>query len=361
MRPRETAAKRAPSRWFSSSGNESDVVVATRSRFSRNLADYPYPPAQPAESAEETDATIVSALLGSSDDVEGAIPGDLHTVVLSDLSDAEASYLRERRLLEPADCRNAMVAPDESLLFLIGGIDHLRMIAYEPGLAVGTTLWRLRQIDVALERTLHCAVAIDWGYLSTEIGNLGTAMRCSALMHLPALVESDRMDEVVSTVHNTGFELVPDSGLNPTESTGLRDNSGLYLLANRRTLGTDETAISAKLEEYATKLVHYERVARDELLSEKRIEESVHRALGVLRFARSLTASEAFALLSRLRIGAVAGLVRGVSVESVTSLFFLSQRCHVMLTMQSDDNKVTGEENINEARAELIRGILDAV
>ena len=234
MRPREIAARRAPSSWLSTVGAEGDVVLTSRARLARNLADYPYPPVQSAESGEETDMIIAGALLSELDGLSGLAGQHLSDLRPSDLGETERSYLSERRIVGRSEPRRIAVSPDESLVFQIGTTDHLRMISYEPGLASRRSLERLQQIDAALEKTLHFAVAIDWGYLSTEVGNLGTAMRGSLLVHLPALVEVGRMDEVVRSVHNTGFDLTPDEGLNPTTLSGSREKQHGGIHANLR-------------------------------------------------------------------------------------------------------------------------------
>ncbi|MFW6289267.1 MAG: hypothetical protein ACOC2Q_05745 [Spirochaetota bacterium] len=337
--------------WSTRAGAESDVVLAARTRLSRNLSGYPYPPgASPSDLEASTQAVLEAARGELSPEPFGADSLELNP---AGFSSRELHFLAERSLSDGASPTRIMVTPDERLSLVVGAIDHLRIVTIAPGLALRSALELARSVDQKLEARLNYAVAMDWGYLSSEITNLGTGLRASVLVHVPVLAQLDRLESMSASMENSGYELLPYF---PDDGFGA-GGAALCLLRNRRGLGSDEEAIVGKLEDYTSKLVHYERVARDELRAAQgeEIADSANRALGVLRFARSLSAVEARSLVSHLRLGIVAGLVSGVAVETVTSLLLINQESHLERNRPSE-----GVGEIDVVRARVFRDILDA-
>ncbi len=337
--------------WLTKAGAESDVVIAARTRLSRNLSGYKYPSvASPVELEASTQAVLEAARSELTPEPFGADALDLNSV---GFTPHELHFLAERSLSDGEAPTRIMVTPDERLSLVIGAVDHLRIVSIDSGLSLGSALERARAVDQKLERHLNFAVAMDWGYLSAEIANLGSGLRASTLVHVPVLAQLDRLESMSTSMDNSGFELLPYFSEKGFGSEG----SALCLLRNRRGLGSDEEAIVGKLEDYTSKLVHYERAARDELCAARgnEIADSANRALGVLRFARSLSAGEARSLVSHLRLGVVAGLVSSVAVETVTSLLLINQESHIERNRTSE-----GVGEIDVVRAQVFRDTLDA-
>lgn len=336
--------------WATQAGAESDVVLASRTRLSRNLSGYMYPSvASPTDLDASTKAVLEAARSELTPEPFGADSFELNP---AGFTPHELHFLAERSFSDGESPTRIMATADERLSLVIGAVDHLRIVSMSPGLGLSTALERARSVDQKLEPHLNYAVAMDWGYLSAEIKNLGTGLRASTLVHVPVLAQLERLESMSASMDDSGYELLPyfsDEGFNS-------GGSALCLLRNRRGLGSDEAAIVGKLEDYASKLVHYERAARDELCATrgKEIVDSANRALGVLRFARSLSAGEARSLVSHLRLGVVAGLVSGVAVETVTSLLLINQESHIARNRTSE-----GVGEIDVVRAQVFRDILD--
>ncbi len=324
--------------WLSATGAERDVVIASRARLARNLADEPYPAAGD-DRVGEGYPSKATALVASSVRAELApdpfgaesIELDVHA-----LSGAARELLAERGICDGEPPEKLFLTSDERLALVIGGVDHLRIAAVLPGFVLDDALALVRRVDRQLERSLNYAVSMDWGYLASEITNLGTGLRVSTLVHVPALAALGRLETMGASMENSGYELVPyfaeESLAGAASEAGIEAaGSALCLLRNRRTLGSDEDAITSKLEDYTSKLVHYERAAREELRDARgeEIADSANRALGVLRFARSLSAVEGRSLVSHLRFGVVSGLVSDVAVETVTTLLLINQERHM--------------------------------
>lgn len=341
--------------WLWSAGPDSDVAVCSRVRLSRNLSDAPYPGTADERARTEVTKRLSQAIrrVLVTTGTDGPPFAEYEPRAMG-RPDQEA--LIEARLLEyPLPWR---LFTARSLSFSVGSVDHLRMVAFEPGAATVHAHDQLRSIEEGLEELLPFAVSLDAGYLSTEVTNAGTAMRAGVLLHLPALAAMGRMDVLDASV-GPGFSLRPDPLSTPAEHAAEegtdRAPSGLYLLRNERTLGASETEILSNLEDHSSALVHYERVAREEILATV-AEELRHEALSaleLLRLTRSLPVVEAVRMLSKLRLSVALRLVEEVEMETVTSLLFLSRRHHVLNPANGND-EVIGEDE-NTVRARLVR------
>lgn len=346
-------------KWFSTADEDTDVAISSRVRLSRNLADHAYPSPSGLAVGEGHDVEAATELIGRT----------VRAELMPDVFDAESlevyplkleptvsHLLVERRLVDEPLPQRLFVTGDESTAIAIGTADHLRIATLWHGIHIDAALAAARAVDRILEGSLNFAASLDLGYLSTSIMNLGTALRVSVLVHLPALARLGRIDEIQRSIHASDFDLTPDDQFTVDDG-----ESAIFRLSNCRTLGLEENDITTKLEDHARALVHYERVAREELVDAggPELTDSVYRALGILRYARRLGADEALTLLSSLRLGIVAELVGGVAAEIVTSLFFLSRDSHVRAVMhQEGGSDGDGEENIQSARARLIREAL---
>lgn len=344
--------------WLWSAGPDSDVVLSSRVRLSRNLADLPYPGAADDRSRrlviERLSRAARCALIagGPPYPVPHGAPFAEFEPRAMDRTGQEA--LIEEYLLDyPLPWRLFAAGP---VVLAIGTVDHLRLVAFSPGNALVPTLDRLRDLETLLEEQVQFAVSLDMGYLSTEIANAGTAMRASVLLHLPALTMQDRIEAFLDDSLDSWVSLLPLTG-EPAEE-GSASSGALYLLRNERTLDMSETETLANLEDQTTALVHYERAARDELLADSAdaLRGDVTDTLERLRAARSLPIIEAVQMLSKVRLGIVLGLVDGVEVATATSLLFLSRRHHVLNRVAGDD-EVVGEDT-NTSRARLVRELL---
>jgi len=339
--------------WLTAPGPENDVIISSRVRLSRNLADHRFPGQMDEEEAQSV-AEFVADVVRHELTPE---PFDVDAFDLrpSALSDREVGFLLERGSVDRPLPRRLFLSANEGAAVHVGGTDHVRIVSNAGGLQLVKALTTVQSMDCVLENYLNYAVSLDWGYLSTDIMNLGTAMRASFLAHIPAIAATGRLEPLRASLSKSGFKLVTPQ---PLSSEG--DGSNLVVLRNLRTLGLDENALVAKLEEYAAKLVHYERVAREELLSGRgaEIADAAHRALGILRFARSLSATETRSLVSDLRLGAVAGVVNEVAAQTTTTLFLIIHDNHVCALRRRAGQPVNGEEEIDVARAAVVRQAL---
>ncbi|NBB90782.1 MAG: hypothetical protein GVY23_06205 [Spirochaetes bacterium] len=334
--------------WFSDQGPEQDVVMSSRIRLARNVVGYAFPGfMQSHERAELEDS--LAEYFSDREGEFGAFDTD---------TEGFRELLVERNFFpaEPAvDAGPLYLRNDERLAVQVNNVDHLRIVSFRGGLDLRGALDDGDEIDDSLEDEYPVSVSLEWGYLTARLDDLGTGLRASTMLHLPALRGMGLLEEALGTIWKEGFS-VRGFALEGTESLG-----DVYQLASRQTLGAGEEEIVEKLERATMQLVDYERQMRESLTGSRRgeTEDAVYRAMGILSYSRCLTRTEAFRLLSWLRLGVALGMAQEITLAQATSLFFLTQRSHVVHSLKGygiDDT----QENEDEQRAVLLRRYLES-
>lgn len=339
-----------PSGWYAGRGPESDVVVSTRIRLSRNLLGYRFPNMMEEGERAAVDDLVAGTLGGFSKEGNPAV------LKLGDLAPLERRMLLERNLISQdfslKTFKTLFLSGDQAVAGMVNEKDHLRFAGMLPGLNLTRAYNRVNDIDDLLEERLEYAVSIDFGYLTPNITNTGCGMRASLLMHLPALVKTGLIDKALKAVVQLGLHV---KGYFTEDELSLGD---MYQLANQFSIGISEKEILEKLENLGVQLVHYERKAREELLARRNvdIEDIVFRAWGVLTHCRRISAKEAIDLLAALRFGAVLGVL-DVPVETVTALQFVTQKAHIQHYLKGGENEAESEQ-VDITRAKVIQTVL---
>ncbi|MGA2974857.1 MAG: hypothetical protein ABSF77_06050 [Spirochaetia bacterium] len=327
------------------------VVISSRVRLSRNLTAYPYPGRSTAEQENECQERIVSAFR--------TLPNasDFTIIHMDDITALERRILFERNLISQGysiEKHKALaLSSDESVTVIVGDEDHLRLVGMRCGSCLDSLLARLDSLDNQLEAALPYAVSAEWGYLNTAITNLGTGLKASLMLHLPALTMSGLIKRAVKASAQLGLSI---RGFFSESMESLGD---MYIIANEITIGLAEKEIIGNLGRIAVQLAGYENRTREELLEKRRvdIEDRVYRAWGLLSWCRYVSHREAMEALSALRLGVSLGLISSVDSSTITALLFLSQKSHIQRVLQSQADVVDGKL-IDYTRAKIIREAL---
>lgn len=348
--------------WLRGVGEASDVVLSSRVRLARNLADKRFVPKMSHGDRLEVLERCRNALTSSRMEPFGKISW----IELHGTPGVDRTLLVERHLISQHHARGkltnglgggdepravAVALPDERLSVMVLEEDHLRIQVIRSGLAFAETLSVADQIDDALEQDLDFAYSPRFGYLTACPTNVGTAARFSAMLHLPALRLSGRIDKVKRAAADMSLAVRGFYG-EGSEAAG-----DLYQISNQTTLGKSEEIL---MEDLGTtilpRVIEYERIAREQLVSKQRTatEDRVHRALGTLLHARILTTEESMQLLSIVRMGVVAGLITDIPLPLVNRLMLLTQPAHLQRAVGQELN----QDQRRAARATLIRARL---
>ncbi|MFI5368948.1 MAG: hypothetical protein ACHQ1F_08030, partial [Spirochaetia bacterium] len=279
------------------------VVISSRVRLARNLSTYSYPGRSPADQEKECRERIVAAFRRLPNAEDFAI------IYMEDISALDRRILFERNLVSQGysiEKQRAMVlSGDESVTAIIGDEDHLRLVGMRSGACLEPLLARLDALDSQLEEMLPYAASPEWGYLNTAITNLGTGLKASMMLHLPALAMSGLMKRAVKASAQLGLSI---RGFFSESMESLGD---MYIIANEITIGLAEKEIIGNLGRIAVQLAGYENRTREELMEKRRvdIEDRVFRAWGLLTWCRYVSHREAIEALSALRLGVALGLI----------------------------------------------------
>ncbi|MEW6448616.1 MAG: protein arginine kinase [Bacillota bacterium] len=319
------------SHWMEDGGAEADVVVSSRVRLARDLADYPFPHRLTREQAEEV---IHAVRLAIERPETVAKVGQLELTRLSELTPVERHVLVAKHLVSPDFLKGdvtgkaVVLRPDEVVSIMVNEEDHLRIQCLLPGLAL-EECWRLASaVDDALEATIEYSFSENFGYLTTCQTNVGTGLRASVMLHLPGLAAARMLDEIIPGLSKLGLTV---RGL---YGEGTRAAGDLFQVSNQITLGRSEEEIISNLTALVSRLVGQEREARKRLYHEQReaLEDRVHRSYGILQSARLMTSEEAMRHLSDVRLGLALKIIKQPTFSLISELMVLTQPAFLMRT-----------------------------
>lgn len=331
-------------KWYEKAGNHSDVVYSTRVRLARNLQQYPFPGKANAQEKAEIENKIKDALLSGN----SAAAKQFSFVPLDSLSEEEAVSLVERHIVSPEfisdrQGKALLLSEDESFSIMINEEDHLRIQVMKEGLSLKEAAESADRLDTLLGESLRFSFDPELGYLTQCPTNLGTGMRASVMLHLPALTESGAMPRISSNLAKLGMALRGSYG------EGSQITGAMYQLSNQITLGLSEAEAIDNLNAITAQVIEQERRAREELGSNLVIQDKIQRAAGVLKSAKILSSGELMELLSYIRLGLSIGLLHGVTQEELNSLSVKAQPA----TLAS-----SGEQPLEQTRRDIVRAQL---
>lgn len=323
------------------------IVLSTRVRLARNLADIAFPHAMKEDQAKKVEERIVSSL----DDLP--FGEKLLYLPLANLSAVEKKVLIEKHLVSPVFtelgvARGAAVSDSHTVSIMVNEEDHIRIQVLMPGNNLTQAFALASKIDDLLENCLDIAYREKFGYLTACPTNVGTGLRVSVMVHLPALVMTNQIQQVLGALAPLGLAV---RGL---YGEGSKAFGNIYQISNQVTLGKTEEDTLSHLEAVTRQLVECELHAREVLRNQTplALEDKVWRARGVLENARLLTSEETFSLLSDDRLGIEMGLLPKISSGFISMLVNSLQGC-----LQYRNQKHLDGNHLNYERANFLRQI----
>lgn len=337
-------------RWLEGTGPRAGIVLSSRVRVARNIDGAPFP-----HRADAAARTAVLTRVVEAADRTRFLQGFLR-FEMEDLSSLDRHILFERHLVSreflEGEGRVLLVDPTETVAVMVNEEDHLRFQALSSGLQTVET-WRiLRSIEREMDALVPFAFDRAHGYLSACPTNLGTGLRASALLHLPALAWTRRMKEILRESEAMDLTIRGFFG-EGTEALG-----NLFQVSNRATLGRAEDEIVEAIERAVLVLVGREEEARVDLRARERLalEDRAWRAWGTARCARAITTKEAMTLLSAIRLGAETGILPDAEAAALNEILVFAQPAHLQ---RAAGRSLPGSAR-DEARARYIRNRLGA-
>lgn len=338
----------ALSEWMKGEGPDSDIVISSRIRIARNLRSLPFPVLASSEQAEKALFEISKVL----EDASIHELGKFTFLTLNDMQETEKKVLVEKHLISPnlaeeASCGAVILSENESISIMINEEDHLRIQCLFPGLQIKEAMELANRLDDIFEARLDYAFDEKRGYLTSCPTNVGTGIRASVMLHLPALVLTQQINRILSAVNQVGLTV---RGLYGEGSEAI---GNLFQISNQITLGQSEKEIADNLFSVVKQIIEHERAARERLMLESRpkIIDRVCRSYGILSHAGIMDSKEAAQRLSDVRLGIDLELIQGTSANVLNELMVMTQPGFLQ---QYAGQKLNADER-DYRRAEMIR------
>lgn len=340
------------SEWLKGTGPNADIVISSRIRLARNLDKVPFPHWADKKQREEILEKIKTALAKTDYTKKAAL------IELEDLDSIDKQFLIERHLMsyEHAKTQNskALVLDEEEILaIMINEEDHLRMQIMQSGFNLYEAWNMISGIENALSKELAFAFSAEWGYLTACPTNVGTGMRGSVMLHLPALVFTRQINRVLAAIAKLQFTSRGFYG-EGTEASG-----NFFQISNQVSLGHKEEEMISNINGLIHQIIEQEEAGRQALLTQRRsmLEDRIWRGFGTLRSAHIISSQETIELLSLIRLGSDLQLIKNIDRRTIDELFILTQPAH----LQKLEGKKLSPQERDLKRASLIRNKLGGI
>ncbi|MFO0950449.1 MAG: protein arginine kinase [Isosphaeraceae bacterium] len=338
---------RSSGEWLRGTGPESDIVMCSRIRLARNLADFPFTNRASRSEKSEIEQNVRQAF------DRGRL--ELNFFDVNAMNALDRQFLVERQLISRELAagegpRGVGIGPQENVAVMVNEEDHLRIQVMHSGLSLHDVWERINRLDDQIEECVAYAYSSQLGYLTACPTNVGTGIRVGVMLHLPALVQTKQIDKVFRALQKINLAV---RGL---YGEGTQAFGDFYQISNQQTLGKSELELIRILTDVVPQVIQYERTARNALMNERRqhLHDQVSRAYGVLKTAHTISSEETMLLLSSVRMGINLGLIDDLAISTVNELFIQTQPAFLQKLQGSE----LGVEERNIARASYLRSRL---
>jgi len=364
--PHKKSPLPAKARWVQGTSPDSDVIISTRIRLARNISDYLF-----SNSADNSQLLEVATIIESTLSEIGQNPESplyqAYIIDLSELDELDRQLLVERYLISselykkaegkgPKDSSpfKVILNENETVSIMINEEDHIRLQVINPGLQLEKSWELIKSINIELKKRLEYALSKEWGYLTACPTNVGTGLRASVMIHIPAMASTKAGRRMLSSVTNMGYAV---RGIYGEGSQGL---GAFYQISNELTLGQSEEEIISRIRQIIQQIVNFEREQRKILIEKNRMEaeDKIFRAYGILMNARMISSKEALELLSWIGLGLDTGILsikEGKQAKmKIPQLLVIIRPAH----LQKHEDRELDPITRDISRAKVIRRIL---
>ncbi|NLJ94871.1 MAG: ATP--guanido phosphotransferase [Clostridiaceae bacterium] len=331
--------------WYSEHGPDQDIVISTRVRLARNIADFPFPHLLDSEKSNELIDLI-------EENVNKIVPNFFRTLHFQDLSEIDKLALTERHIVSPQLLQDKsekalLINDDEDQSIVICDEDHMRIQGLYPGFKPDETFDKTHKLAVALESILNVACDNEFGYLTACPTNVGTGLRISALLHVPGLHRLDQLKYIIDSIRRSGYTVRGYYGEGSTEK------GQMVQVSNQITLGQSDENLIEKFNTLLNSFIKKEREARKIWYQQRKIqlEDKIYRSQGILQSASLISYDEAFEHLSNLRLGRALDFDNFPDYPDILTLSYLVG----VGSIQKLEGKVLSGTERDAARAAFIK------
>lgn len=326
------------------------VIISSRIRLARNLSQLPFPGRSESTAAAEVIKKVREALESASEEINSVF----NHLAMSHITQVDKIAMMEKHIISPAFAKvnwpaYLILSKDEALSIMVNEEDHIRIQSMASGMNLEHALEEANRIDDLFEEKLLYAFDEKLGYLTACPTNLGTGLRASYMIHVPALETTGQLQFILDAIGKFGLTVRGIYG-EGTDALG-----SVFQISNQVTLGQTEQEIIDNLTSVTKQIVEQELIVRNKLLGDKRtrFEDAVYRSYGILSHARMITSKEAMTLLSDMKLGIELGIIKTQDNEKINIYNLMAKIQPANLQIMHNRNLSVDERDI--ARAEYIR------
>lgn len=301
------------SNWYLQNGRDSDVVITSRVRLVRNLNGFKFLKKCSNEEQEK--------ILEKIKEIVPSLGHELKYINLDDLDDITKLSLVEKHLISPEFIINnntkkaIIVNNEENICIMLNEDDHIKLQVFSSGQELDNLMNLIIEIDEKIGEILNYSYNEKFGYIATSPINIGTGMKASVIVHLPALTYTGNLSKVLRIVNNFGMSV---RGL---YGEGTQNQGDMYLISNNQTIGVTEKEIIANVKNIAEKVIEQERTARKFLgKNSLELEDRVYRTYGILKYASKMSSDECKKILSDVKLGVDLGIIKELDDGKIKKL-----------------------------------------
>lgn len=332
--------------WLKAGDPSNDLVISSRIRLARNVEGIPF-----SQWASSSDLHRISEMAQTAIRRSNSFQS-MYLFSMEDMESLNRSFLAERYMISREFAktgieRHVAINQQQTASLMVNEEDHLRLQVLMTGANLNHVWNTIDRIDSELEEHLQYSFSDTYGYLTACPTNVGTGIRCSVMVHLPALVISRKIEKVLNAVTQIGLTVRGMAG------EGSEISGNLFQISNQWTLGISEADTIRKIEKIMTQVLKQERDEEASMMEKNRseMEDRVWRAYGTLQHARILSSNETVELLSTLRLGLTVGILKQPSIERLNEMLILMRPAH----LQKKSGKLLKTNERDEYRAECVR------
>lgn len=327
---------------------DNNIVISSRIRLARNIEQNKLA----AKISQEEAYNVIDEVKRVIEKSDVTSKMGFNLAYLSNLSDLELNALIERHIISPQLVKNKskaafMLSSDKKIALMLNEEDHIRLQVLNDGLNLEDCLTKANEIDDILEESLDYAFDKDLGYITSCPTNIGTGMRASVMLHLPALAMTNQLEKILMAISQIGVAVRGVYG------EGTKSLGNIYQISNQGTLGAQEETLVSRIRQITMQLVEKESTTRNQLLENNKIylEDEIFRAYGALKNARIIHIQEAMRLLSMIKFGIEVGILDNITNNCIDELIVKIQPSNMQIMLNESFNKQEGSVK----RAEIIR------
>lgn len=333
--------------WYCEPGKENDVVLSTRIKLSRNFADIPFI----AKATEKDLQNVVERTrkilpkLGYGLKLQRLKDMDL----ITKQSLLEKNLVNQEFISDNTDVEAICINDEENICIMLNELDHIEIQVFNSGLEIDNSFNLISEIDQKLRNEEKIAFDKKFGYLTSDLVNVGTGMKASILVHLPGLKKTGNLQKILDIVENFGMNIRNEYG------EYSKKDSDVYQISNRQTLGISEKDTIANLKIITEKIVEQERIARKFLAeNSKNLEDSIYRSFGILLYAKRMSLEESNKLISEVKLGVDLGILLELTDIKIKKMLLYTKTAN----LQKYLGRILTKDEMQIERAKILQNII---